>query len=97
MPGETHVIPHRVKLADETPIRSKPYPLPYAMREDLWNEVDSMLEMRVVRKLRSFYTSPIIMVKKKDVSNRVCVDYRTLNRIIEVDTLPMTMPEDMFC
>ena len=80
MPGETDVIQHRVKLTDDTPIRCKPYPLPYAMREELWNEVDSMLEMGVVRSSTSPYASPIVMVKKKDGSNRVCVDFRKLNR-----------------
>ena len=76
MPGETGVIQHRVKLTDDTPIRCKPYPLPYAMREELRNEVDSMLEMRVVRPSTSAYASPIVMVKKKDGSNRVCVVFR---------------------
>ena len=41
------MIQHRVKLADHTPIR-KPYPLLYALREELWNEVDSILEMGVM-------------------------------------------------
>ena len=45
MPGETDVIQHRVNLTHDTPIRSKPYPLPKALREELWNEVDNMLEM----------------------------------------------------
>ena len=46
-PGETDVIQHRVKLTDDTSILCKPYPLPHAMREELRNEVDSMLEMVV--------------------------------------------------
>ena len=33
MPGETDVIQHQIRLTDDTPIRCKPYPLPYAMRE----------------------------------------------------------------
>ena len=81
MPGETDVIQHRVKLT----ICCKLYPLPYAMREELQIEVDSMLEMGVVRPSTSPYASPIIMVKKKDGSNRVCVDFRKLNKITEVD------------
>ena len=76
MPGETDVIQHRVKLTDDTPICCKPYPLPYAMREELPNEVDSMLDMGVVRPSTSPYTSRIIMVKKKDGSNRVCINFR---------------------
>ena len=69
MPGETDVIQHQIRLTDDTPIRCKPYPLPYAMREELRNEVDTMLEMGVVRPSTSPYASPIVMVKKKDGSN----------------------------
>ena len=37
------------------------------------------------------------MVKKKDGSNRVCVDFRKLNKITEVDPEPMTTAENLFC
>ena len=96
MPGETDVIQHQIRLSDDTPIRCKPYPLPYAMREELRNEVDTMLEMGVVRPSTSPYASPIVMVEKKDGSNRVCVDFRKLNKITEVDPEPMTTAEDLF-
>ena len=89
MPGETDVNQHRVKLTDDTPIRCKPYPLLYAMREELRNEVDSMLEMGVVRPSTLPYAMTIIMVKKKDGSHSVCVDFRKLNKITEVDPEPM--------
>ena len=96
MPGETDVIQHQIRLTDDTPIRCKPYPLPYAMQEELRNEVDTMLEMGVVRPSTSPYASPIVMVKKKDGSNRVCVDFRKLNKITKVDPEPMTTAEDLF-
>ena len=96
MPGETYVTQHRVKLTDDTPIHCKPYPLPYAMREELRNGVDSMLEMGVVRPSTSPYPSPNVMVKMKDGSNRVCVDFRKLNKIAEVDLEPMTTAENLF-
>ena len=67
------------------------------MGEELLNEVDSMLEMGVVRPSMSPYASPIVMVKKKDGSDRVCLDFRKLNKITEVDPEPMTMAEDLFC
>ena len=95
MPRETDVIQHRVQLTDDTPIRCHPYPLPYAMREELLNEVYSMLEMGVVRPSTSPYASPIVMVKKKDGSNNVCVDFSKLNKITELDPEPMTTAEDL--
>ena len=81
MPGEIDAIQQRVKLTDDTPIRCKPYPLPYALREELWNEVDSMLEMGVMIPSTLPYASLIVMVKKKDGTNR---DFRKLNKITEV-------------
>ena len=96
MPRETDVIQHRVKLTNDKPIRCKPYPFLHGMREKLQNEVDSTLEMGVARPSMAHYTSPIIMVKKKDGSNRVCVDFRKLNKITEVDPERMTMAEDLF-
>ena len=72
-----------VKLTDNTPIRCKPYVLLYAMRE----------EMGGMRPLRSPYA---VMVKKKDGSNRVCVDFRKLNKIIEVDPETTTTAKDLF-
>ena len=64
MPRETEVIQHRVKLKDSTPIHCKPYPLPYAKRQEIWNEVGSMLEMGEMRPSTLPYASPIVMVKK---------------------------------
>ena len=71
--------------------------IPCALRKELRNEVDSMLEMGVVRPSTSPYVSPIVMVKKKDGSNRVCVDCRKLKKITEVDPEPITTAEDLFC
>ena len=59
MPRETDLIQHRVKLTDDTTIRCKPYPLPYAIREELQNEVDSC---------ETINASPIVMVKKKQTA-----------------------------
>ena len=42
------------------------------------------------------YASPIVMVMKKDSSNRVYVDFRKFNKITEVDPEPLTMAEDLF-
>ena len=50
----------------------------------------------MVKQLTSHYRLPIAMVKKKDGSNRVCVDYRKLDKITKVDPEPMTKAEDLW-
>ena len=89
-------IQHRVKPTDDTPIRCKPYPLLYAMREEVRNEVVSMQETGVVIPSTSPYASPIVMVKKKYGSNRVSVNFRKLKKLTEVDSKPMMMAKDLF-
>ena len=42
------------------------------------------------------YASPIVVVKKPDESNRICVDYRKLNKITVFDPQPITKPDDIF-
>ena len=97
MPRENNVIQHKAKLTGDTPIRCKPYPLPYAMREELQSEVDSMLSRDGSSEIINVALRiVIVMVKKKGGSNRVCVDFRKLNKITKVDPEPMTTAEDLF-
>ena len=52
--------------------------------------------MGIIRKLMSPYASPIMIVKEKDDSNCICVDYRKLNKLTIADPDPMKTSEDLF-
>ena len=43
VPGKFTVIEHPIILNNEDPVRSKPYPLPYAVQEELKREIKDML------------------------------------------------------
>ena len=77
--GKAGVIEHKIDLTDDRPIRCKPYPLPYAKRGETREEIKNMMDIGIVRESSSPYASPLVVVKKKDGSNRMCVDYRKLN------------------
>ena len=47
-------------------------------------------EMRIIDTTSSKWASPIIMVKRKDASPRMCVDYRRLNAVSIIDTPHVT-------
>ena len=85
-PGQTSIKECAIKLTSDDPVRSKAYPIPHAMRESLNKEVEKMLEADVIEKSNSPYSSPVVLVKKPDGSNRFCVDHRKLNRITVFDT-----------
>ena len=96
VPRKSNVIQHQITLTDSTPIRSKPYPLPYAIRENFKTKIQEMLDLGIIRTSTLPYASPIVIVKKKDGSNRICVDYRKLNKVTVADPEPMKTPEDLF-
>ena len=90
------MIKHKIELTENDPVRSRPYPLPYAMRENLKREIDDMLSLGIIRESSSPFASPIVIVKKKDGPDRICVDYRKLNKLTVADPEPMTTAEDLF-
>ena len=94
--GKTSIIEHRVHLIDDYPISCRPYALPYAVRGEIQEEIQEMINTGIVRESNSPYASPMVVVKKKDESNRICVDYRKLNRITVTDPEPMTTADDLF-
>ena len=96
IPGKTNVIEHKIKLTNNIPVRSRPYPLPYALRENLKREIQDMLSLGIIRESNSSFASPIVIVKKKDGSDRICVDYRKLNKLTVADPEPMVTAEDLF-
>lgn len=53
-----------------------------------------MLNKNIIRDSGPEYASPIILVKKKDGSDRMCVDFRAVNRITVKDGYPLPLIED---
>ena len=95
-PGTMNLVQHHINLTSSEPVRCKPYPVPYSMRESLKKDIDCMMKMGVIRESNSPYASPVVVVKKKDGSNRVCVDYRKLNKLTVFDPEPMPAAVDLF-
>ena len=95
-PGTTDLVQHHIKLTSDEPVRSRPYPVPYSIRESLRKDIADMIKMGVIRESSSPYASPVVVVKKKDNTNRVCVDYRKLNKLTVFDPEPMPTAEHLF-
>ena len=95
-PGTTNLAKHKIEMVTDDPVRVKPYPIPYSLREELKQDMEQMLDMGVIRKSDSPYSSPIVIVRKKDGSNRICIDFRRVNKLSRFDSEPMIRPQDIF-
>lgn len=83
-----------IKLKDDKPVCYQPYRLSYSQRETVMAHVKEMLENNIISPSSSPYASPIVIVKKKNGEDRICVDYRKLNSKTVKDHFPLPNMED---
>lgn len=70
---------HVIKLKEEIPFKEAVRRVPIFKREVLDNEITKLEEQGLIEKSESPWSSPLVLVQKKDKSWRLCVDYRKLN------------------
>ena len=87
-PGCTNLVDHDIDLIDKTPIRAKLYPVPLNLRDKFIDEVNSLIELGIIRPSKSNYCAPCLMVAKKDGGYRLAIDYRNLNSVTKFDAEP---------
>nr|GEU70099.1 uncharacterized mitochondrial protein AtMg00860-like [Tanacetum cinerariifolium] len=64
-------------IPNTPPVNKRPYKHPSSQKDAIEQLVKELLEARVIRSSQSSFSSPIVMVKKKYGSWRMCVDYRS--------------------
>jgi hypothetical protein len=93
--GCTPIIKHRVITEDVPPIRCRPYRMCPAEIESLKSELDKLSALGVIRPSNSPWSSPIILIKKKDNSYRLVIDYRKINAITKKDAYALPRIETL--
>ncbi|RVW58447.1 Transposon Ty3-I Gag-Pol polyprotein [Vitis vinifera] len=87
---------HQIDLKDEAgPINCRPYRYAAVQKDAIEKLIGEMLHAGVIRQSRSPYASPVVLVKKKDGSWRLCVDYRALNQVTVKDKFPIPVIEEL--
>jgi transposase InsO family protein len=90
-------VDHRIELTQTTPptLRSV-YRMSSTELDELKKQLDDLVASGFIRPSKSPFGAPVLFVKKKDGSMRMCVDYRDLNRITVKNRYPLPRVEELF-
>ncbi|KAL4308717.1 hypothetical protein GQ457_01G028930 [Hibiscus cannabinus] len=87
---------HAITLkADAQPVNLRPYRFPYHQKAEVERQISEMLASSIIQTSKSLFASPCLLVKKKDGSWRLCVDYRQLNAMTVKNKFPIPIVEDL--
>ena len=83
-------------LPDTQPISIPPYRMAPAELKELKEQLRDLLEKGFIRPSTSPWGAPVLFVRKKDGSLRMCIDYRQLNKVTIKNRYPLPRIDDLF-
>lgn len=84
----------KIVLKDDIPVVQRPRRLALQEEEIVKHQIEDWLAKGIIRPSYSEYASPLVLVKKKDGSTRICVDYRKINQRMVKDEYPLPVIND---
>ncbi|UYV70416.1 hypothetical protein LAZ67_7002937 [Cordylochernes scorpioides] len=89
-------VQHKIHTIEHPPISCRPYRRPLAEYDEIKRQVEELSKKGLIRESQSPWAFPVVLVSKKDGSQRMCIDYRKLNAITIDDKQPLPYILDMF-
>lgn len=90
-------IDHRIELQQSSPPTNRGiYRMSPGELDELKAQLKELVDSGFIQPSKSPYGAPVLFVKKKDGTMRMCVDYRELNRITVKNRYPLPCVEELF-
>lgn len=87
--GNTSLVEHRIRLCQKNPIKQRYRPQNPRRQAIIDQEVDEMLQNGIIEASDSPWSSPVVIVHKKDGKPRFCIDFRKVNEVSQKDAYPL--------
>ena len=88
---------HRIHLLPNSkPVNVHPYRYPYFQKNEIERQVKEMLASGVIQPSQSPFSSPVLLIRKKDGTFRFCIDYRAVNTATVPDHFPIPTSDELF-
>ena len=94
--GRTEAEHHDINLEPGCTVRERPRPISPRDFEEAKQHIQELLEAKIISPSCSPFASPIVLVRKKNNSLRLCVDYRAVNRFTVKDSYAIPKIDDLF-
>lgn len=85
----------KINLTNNVPVQTSYNSIPKPLYKEVKEYVQNLLDHGWIRKSTSPYSSPVVCVRKKDMTLRLCVDFRGLNRKTIPDRHPLPRIQDL--
>ena len=90
-------VDHKIELvAGATPQSRPTFRLSASELAELKSQLEGLVKAGFVQPSKSPYGAPVLFVKKKDGTQRMCVDYRALNNITIKNSYPLPRVDELF-
>ena len=86
--GPTSIVQQQINTGDQLTVKLLVHRYPAAHREEEQKLVEDMLAIGIIQVSNAAWSSPIVLVKKKDGSTQFCIGYSRLNQASRVDAYP---------
>ena len=90
------VLKNAIDTGAHRPIHTAPYRKSNRDEQLLREETQKLLDNDIIEHSTSPWSSPVMLVKKKDGTTRFCVDYRRLNQVTTKDAFPLPRIHDIY-
>ncbi|XP_036334802.1 uncharacterized protein LOC118745459 [Rhagoletis pomonella] len=92
--GKTDVVEASIELESSQTVAQVPYRIPEPKRSIVNSMIDELLQHDIVTKSTSEYASPVVVIKKQSGGDRLCIDYRRLNKLMKKENFPVPNIEE---
>ncbi|GKA44106.1 putative reverse transcriptase domain-containing protein, partial [Tanacetum coccineum] len=83
-------------ISGAAPVARAPYRLAPLEMQELSDQLQELADRGFIRPSTSPWGAPVLFVKKKDGSFRMCIDYRELNKLTVNNRYPLPRIDDLF-
>ena len=94
--GDCPDLQMELNLTDNIPVVVPHRQIPRPLYDEVKNFINDLIANNWIQESKSSYSSPIVCVRKKDQSLRLCIDYRLLNKKIVPDKQPIPRIQEIF-